>query len=79
MDLVNDLSTDVALAVLVEGTLRQKLGAQDAKSFIAAVEAELARISAEGDEGTTTSHPQRSFLTEGKPVRWSSRFLRASG
>ena len=50
MDLVNDLSTDVALAVLVEGTLRQKLGAQDAKSFIAAVEAELARISAEGDE-----------------------------
>ena len=50
MDLVNDLSTDVALAVLVEGTLRQKLGAQDAKSFIAAVGAELARISAEGDE-----------------------------
>ena len=45
MDLVNDLSSDVALAVFVEGRLRQKLGAQDAKSFIAHLEAELNRIS----------------------------------
>jgi hypothetical protein len=48
MDLVNDLSSDVALAVFVEGRLRQKLEAKDAKSFIALVEAELSRIS--GDE-----------------------------
>ncbi|MEQ1765058.1 MAG: hypothetical protein ABL984_18170 [Pyrinomonadaceae bacterium] len=47
MDLVNDLSSDVALAVFVEGRLRQKLGAQDAKSFIALIEAELNRISTE--------------------------------
>ena len=45
MDLVNDLSSDVALAVFVEGSLRQKLNAEDAKSFIALVEAELSRIS----------------------------------
>jgi hypothetical protein len=45
MDLVNDLSSDLALAVLVDGTLLRKLGAQDAKSFIESVEAELSRIS----------------------------------
>jgi hypothetical protein len=45
MDLVNDLSSDLALAVLVDGTLVRKLGAQDAKSFIESVEAELSRIS----------------------------------
>lgn len=44
MDLVNDLSSDVALAVLLEGNLRQKLDARDAKSFIALVESELMRI-----------------------------------
>lgn len=42
MDVVNDLSSDIALAV-IEGRLRQKLHVQDAKSFIAAVEAELTR------------------------------------
>ena len=50
MDLVNDLSSDVVLAIFLDGTLKQKLGAQDAKSFIASVEAELARISGDGDE-----------------------------
>lgn len=45
MDLVNDLSSDLALAVFVDGTLRRKLPAEDAKSFIAFVEAELYRIS----------------------------------
>lgn len=45
MDLVNDLSSDLALAVFVEGTLSRKLPAEDAKSFIALVEAELSRIS----------------------------------
>jgi hypothetical protein len=49
MDLVNDLSSDVALAVFVEGNLRQKLNAEDAKSFIELVEAELSRI--ENEEG----------------------------
>ena len=44
MDLVNDLSSDVALAVFVEGSLRQKLDAQDAKWFIELIEAELERI-----------------------------------
>ena len=44
MDLVNDLSSEVALAIVVEERLRQKLGVQDAISFIAALEAELARI-----------------------------------
>ena len=44
MDIVNDLSSDVALAVFVEGRLSQKLDAEDAKSFIARVEAELSRI-----------------------------------
>lgn len=44
MDLVNDLSSDVALAVFVEGNLRQKLDARDAKSFIALVEAILSGI-----------------------------------
>ena len=44
MDLVNDLSSDVALAVFVEGTLGQKLDAQDAKWFIELIEAELIRI-----------------------------------
>jgi hypothetical protein len=45
MDLVNDLSNDLALAFFVDGTLARKLPAQDAKSFIALVEAELSRIS----------------------------------
>jgi hypothetical protein len=45
MDLVNDLSSDLALAVFVDGTLSRKLPAEDAKSFIALVEAELSRIS----------------------------------
>lgn len=45
MDLVNDLSTDLAVAVFVEGALKRKLEAQDAKSFIALVEQELERIS----------------------------------
>ena len=48
MEIVNDLSSDVALAVLVEGTLRRKLDGEDAKSFISLLEAELSRIS--GDE-----------------------------
>lgn len=47
MDLVNDLSSDLALAVFVEGRLNRKLDAQDAKTFIAQVEAELSRISRE--------------------------------
>jgi hypothetical protein len=54
MDLVNDLSSDVALAVLVEGTLRQKLDVQDAKSFIALLEAELSRISREEPDSAST-------------------------
>ena len=45
MDLVNDLSTDVALAFLADGRLREKLVGQDAKSFIALLEAELNHIS----------------------------------
>ena len=45
MDLLNDLSSDVALAVLIEGTLRQKLDARDAKSFIELLESELSGIS----------------------------------
>jgi hypothetical protein len=49
MDLVNDLSSDVALAVFVEGRLRQKLDDRDAKSFIALLEAELSRISADNE------------------------------
>jgi hypothetical protein len=57
MDLVNDLSSDVALAVLVEGRLRQKLGAQDAKSFIALLEAELSRISAESVDADDRTAP----------------------
>jgi len=50
MDLVNDLSSDVALAVFVEGRLRQKLDAQDAKSFITLLEAELSRISGDDED-----------------------------
>lgn len=50
MDLVNDLSSDVALAVLVEGALRKKLDGEDAKSFISLLEAELSRISGEEEE-----------------------------
>ena len=53
MNLVNDLSSDVALAVFVEGRLRQKLGVQDAKSFIADLEAELSRISGENADNQT--------------------------
>ena len=53
MDLVNDLSSDVALAVFVEGRLRQKLEGRDAKSFIALVEAELSRIGADEAERDT--------------------------
>ena len=49
MDLVNDLSSDVALAVFVEGRLKEKLEAHDAKSFIALLEAELSRISADNE------------------------------
>ena len=52
MDLVNDLSSDVALAVLAEGRLRRKLDAQDAKSFIALVESELTRISRSDEHRT---------------------------
>ena len=58
MDLVNDLSSDVALAVFVEGRLRQKLEGRDAKSFIALVEAELSRIGAdEADRESRNSQP----------------------
>jgi len=45
MDLVNDLSSDLAIAVFVDGTLSNKLGTMDAKSFVALVEEELERIS----------------------------------
>jgi len=55
MDLVNDLSSDVALAVFVEGRLRQKLEGRDAKSFIALVEAELSRIGADESERDTSN------------------------
>lgn len=55
MDLVNDLSSDVALAVFVEGTLRQKLAAQDAKWFIELIEAELNRIEKGESDNTRTS------------------------
>ncbi|MEO5858305.1 MAG: hypothetical protein ABIR33_05075 [Pyrinomonadaceae bacterium] len=55
MDLANDLSNDVVLAVLVEGRLGQKLAAEDAKTFISLLESELSRISLsdedQGDEG----------------------------
>ena len=54
MDLVNDLSSDVALAVFVEGRLWQKLEGRDAKSFIALVEAELSRIGADEDDRERT-------------------------
>lgn len=60
MDLVNDLSSDVALAVFVEGRLREKLEAEDAKSFIALVEAELNRISA----GAADLPDQASFAVD---------------
>ena len=52
MDLVNDLSSDLAIAVFVDGTLGGKLGGKDAKSFIALVEAELSRISDKKVSGT---------------------------
>lgn len=58
MDLVNDLSSDVALAVFEEGRLKEKLGAQDAKSFIEILEAELTRIS-----GSDQHRVERSALT----------------
>ena len=58
MDLVNDLSSDVALAVFVEGSLRQKLDAQDAKWFIELIEAELERIGqAEADQARAPAIP----------------------
>lgn len=52
MDLVNDLSSDLAIAVFVDRTLGGKLGSEDAKSFIALVEAELSRISDKRISGT---------------------------
>jgi hypothetical protein len=55
MDLVNDLSSDVALAVFVEGRLRKKLEGRDAKSFIALVEAELSRIGADEAKRDTSN------------------------
>lgn len=54
MDLVNDLSSDVALAVLADGRLREKLDVEDAKSFIALLEAELSRISREEPDSAST-------------------------
>ena len=48
MDLVNDLSSDVALAVFVEGRLSRKL--DDAKSFIELLGSELSRISGDGED-----------------------------
>ncbi len=57
MDLVNDLSSDVAMAVFVEGRLRQKLEARDAKSFIALLEAELTRISGENTQPEPSTLP----------------------
>lgn len=59
MDLVNDLSSEVALAVVVDGRLRQKLGVQDAISFIAAVEAELARFCHPDEDQEKTAHVTR--------------------
>ena len=50
MDLVNDLSSDVALAVFVEGRLSRKLDARDAKSFIELLGSELSRISGDGED-----------------------------
>ena len=55
MHLVNDLSSDVALAVFVEGSLRQKLDAQDAKWFIELIEAELERIGQAGADQARAS------------------------
>lgn len=45
MDVVNDLSGDLAIAVFVDGRLANRLGAKNAKSFIAMIEEELERIS----------------------------------
>lgn len=45
MDLINELSSDLAIAVLVEGRLKDKIDTRDAKSLIAILESELARIS----------------------------------
>ncbi|MGD9629538.1 MAG: hypothetical protein AB7V18_09850 [Pyrinomonadaceae bacterium] len=45
MDLINELSSDLAIAVLVEGRLKDKIDNRDAKSLIAILESELARIS----------------------------------
>jgi hypothetical protein len=55
MDLVNDLSNDLALAFFVDGTLARKLPAQDAKSFIARIEAELCRISKDSQGAARSS------------------------
>jgi hypothetical protein len=60
MDLVIDLSNDIALAVFVEESLRQKLVGRDAKSFIAAIEAELTRISLE-----VSGHVPRNSVSAG--------------
>jgi hypothetical protein len=57
MDLVNDLSSDLALAVFVDGELSRKLPVEDAKTFIALVEAELSRIS----ERSQTSDSQANL------------------
>lgn len=45
MDLINELSSDLAIAVLVEGRLMDKIDTRDAKSLIEILESELARIS----------------------------------
>jgi len=45
MDLINELSSELAIAVLMKGRLEGRIGTQDAKSLIAIIETELARIS----------------------------------
>ena len=65
MDLVNDLSSDLAMAVLVDGSLGTKLTPEDAKSFIALVEQELERISAtaSGSDLQRASPPAHTELS----------------
>ena len=63
MDLVNDLSSDLAIAVFVDRTLGGKLGGEDAKSFIALVEAELSRIS-DRVHANTSSDTRKTLATD---------------
>lgn len=60
MELINDLSSDLAFAVFVEKRHEQKIDSREAKSLIARVESVLLSTSSKPFDGLVTPHTEAS-------------------